>query len=204
MSLNSRVDELRLQDKLGKQNFLENTKNLFEPMTGTIKDVSESLMKTITENSIKNNQSISDLNRKELELMNDKGMIAPYLASSLVNLPKPENKSQFKLVKVHKPSRMKNFLINTSIPVTLCSNMLTFGDSNISFKVDGDLLETKTNYVFIVAHSNSQDQKLFFEFGKVITFNIRQKGRKSPWDESLIKKIVCYHGFWHFSKSFSI
>ena len=28
--------------------------------------------------------------------MNDKGMIAPYLASSSVNLIKPENKSQFR------------------------------------------------------------------------------------------------------------
>ena len=166
MSLNSRVDELRLQDKFGKQIFLENTKNLFEPMTGTIKDVSESLIKTITETSIKNNQSISGLNRKELELMNDKGMIAPYLASSLVSLPKPENKSQFKLVKVHKPSTMKIFLINTSIPVTLYSNMLTSGDSNISFKVDGDLLETITIYVFNVAHSNSQGQNYFMSLEK--------------------------------------
>ena len=31
--------------------------------------------------------------------MNDKGMIAPYLAISLVNLSKPENTSQFILIK---------------------------------------------------------------------------------------------------------
>ena len=31
--------------------------------------------------------------------MNDKGLIAPYLASSLVRLFTPENKSQFRLIK---------------------------------------------------------------------------------------------------------
>ena len=51
--------------------------------------------------------------------MNDKGIIAPYLASSLVNLLKPENKSQFKLKEDQNSFRMNNFLINTSIPITL-------------------------------------------------------------------------------------
>ena len=36
---------------------------------------------------------------------------------------------------------MKDFLINEGIPVTLFSNMLLFGDSSKSFKLDGDLLE---------------------------------------------------------------
>ena len=57
-------------------------------------------------------------------------MIAPYLASSLVNLFKPEKKSQYNLIKDHKSIEMNGFLINGGIPVTLYSNMLTFGDSN--------------------------------------------------------------------------
>ena len=88
------IDELRLQDKHGKQNIHEKTKKLFEPVTESIIDVSQGISKTITETSIKNNQAISHLNEKVLELMNDKGMVAPYLASSLVFLFKPENKSQ--------------------------------------------------------------------------------------------------------------
>ena len=44
--------------------------------------------------------------------------------------------------------------------------MLTFGDSNKSFKLDGDLFETMTNYDFNVNHANPQDQKLIYEFGK--------------------------------------
>ena len=35
--LNNQLDEIRLQVKLGKQNFHENTKSLFEPVTDTVK-----------------------------------------------------------------------------------------------------------------------------------------------------------------------
>ena len=64
-------------------------------MTDAIEDTSDNSTKTITESSIKNDKAIENLNEKILELMNDKGLIAPYLASSLVFLFKPENKSQF-------------------------------------------------------------------------------------------------------------
>ena len=70
--------------------------------------------------------------------MNDKGMIALYLASSLVNLLKHEYKSQCKLIKDPNSIRMNNFLINTSVPITLCGRMLTFRDTNRSFTVGGD------------------------------------------------------------------
>ena len=52
------------------------------------------------------------------------------------------------------------FLINEGIPVTISSNMLTFRESNKSFKLDGDLLEKIKNYDFTVGHSNPKDQKL--------------------------------------------
>ena len=87
-------------------------------------------------------------------------MIAPYLASSLVNLLKIENKSQFKLIKDHNSIRMNDFLMNGGMPVTLYSNVLTFRDTNKSFKLDRDLLETMTNFDFNVSHCNLQDQKL--------------------------------------------
>ena len=71
--------------------------------------------------------------------MNEKGLIAPYLASSLVNLFKPENKSQFRFKKDVNSIKMNEFLINGGIPVSLYSNMLNFRDSNKSFILDGDL-----------------------------------------------------------------
>ena len=79
-------------------------------------------------------------------------MIAPSLTSSLAHLFKPENKSLFKLLKDSNSIRLNDFLINTSIPVTLNSKMLTFRDGNKSFKLDGDLLKTKTNYNVILIH----------------------------------------------------
>ena len=94
-SLQDQLKDVRLQDKLGKQNFHKDMKKVFEPMTDAIKNTSENITKTSSEKSINNNKAIENLNEKILELMNDKGMIAPYLASSLVILFKPENKSQF-------------------------------------------------------------------------------------------------------------
>ena len=66
-----------------------------------------------------NNRAISDLHRKVLELMIGNGVIAPCLASSSINLYRPENKNQFKLLKDPNSNQMKDFSINTSTPVTL-------------------------------------------------------------------------------------
>ena len=78
-------------------------------MTDAIKNTSETITKTLTENSINNNKAIENLKEKILELMNDKGLISPYLASSLVNLFKPENKSQFRLKKDLDSTKMNVF-----------------------------------------------------------------------------------------------
>ena len=54
-SLQDQVKDLRLQDKLGKQNFHENAKKLYEPLTDATEDTPRDITKTITETSIKNN-----------------------------------------------------------------------------------------------------------------------------------------------------
>ena len=77
VSLQSQVKVARSQDKIGKQKFHEDLKEVFEPITKSLENTSENKTKTITETSIKNNTAISDLKEKILELMNDKGMIAP-------------------------------------------------------------------------------------------------------------------------------
>ena len=187
VSLQNQVKVVKLQDKLGEQNFHEDMKKVFEPVTKSLENTSENITKTLTENSVNNNKTIENLNEKILELMNNNGLIAPYLASSLVNLFKPENKSQFRLKKDLNSTKMNDFLINEGIPVTLVSNMLIFRDSNKSFKLEGDLLETMTNYDFNVDHSNQQDRKLIYEFVKEMNFNIRQKGNKSNRDKSIIR-----------------
>ena len=156
-------------------------------MTDVIKSTSENITKTLTEVSINNNKALENLNEKFLELMNDKGLISPYLAFSIANVFKPENKSQFRLKKDPNSSKMNDFLMNNGIPVTLFSNILTFRDSNKVFKLDGDLLESMTNYDFNVDHSNQQDRKLIYEFAKEMNFNIKQKRNRSDRDKSIIR-----------------
>ena len=187
VSLQNQVKVVKLQDKLGEQNFHEDMKKVFEPVTKSLENTSENITKTLTENSINNNKTTENLNEKILELMNNNGLIAPYLASSLVNLFKPENKSQLRLKKDLNSTKMNDFLINEGMPVTLVSNMLIFRDSNKSFKLEGDLLETMTNYDFNVDHSNQQDRKLIYEFVKEMNFNNRQNGNKSDRDKSITR-----------------
>ena len=74
-------------------------KKVFEPVTKYIKDVSEEVTKTLTENSNKNNQPLENLNNKLREIMNAGGILASYLMSPLSKITNPKNSSQFKLVK---------------------------------------------------------------------------------------------------------
>ena len=74
---------------------------------------------------------------------------------------------------------MNGFLINDGIPITLFSKKSLFRDSNKSFKLDVEILETKANYDFNVDHSNQQDRKLVYEFAKEMNFNIKQKEIKA-------------------------
>ena len=76
-------------EKLAKRGFQIDMKELFEPLTETIKNISQGITKSVTETSIQTNKVLEIVSEKVLELMNDKGMIAPYLALSLVNLLKP-------------------------------------------------------------------------------------------------------------------
>ena len=187
VSLQNQVKVVRLQDKLGKQNFHEDMQEVFEPLTNTLKKTSENISNTITETSIKNIKAISGLNEKVLELMSDKGLIAPYSASSLVNIFKPENKSQFRIKKDLNSTKMNDFLIHGRIPVTLFSKMITFRDSNKSFKLEGDLLKLISNYKFNADHSSPQDKKLIYEFAKEMDYDTKSTGRLSIRHSSIIK-----------------
>ena len=187
VSLQNQVKVVRLQDKLGKQNFHEDMEEIFEPITKSLEKTSENITKTLTENSINNNKAIENLNEKILELMNDKGMIAPSLASSLVNLFKPENKSQFRLRKETNSTKMNDFLTHGGIQVTPFSNMITFRDRYKSFRLEGDLLKLITNYIFNADHSSPQDKKLIFEFAKEMNYDTKSTGRPSTRHTSIIK-----------------
>ena len=187
VSLQNQVKVVKLQDKLGEQNFNEDMKKVFEPIADTIKDVSENITKTITETSKKNTKAVSDLNEKVLELMDEKGLIAPYLTSSLVEVFKKDNKSQFRLRKDPNSTKMNDFLIHGTIPVTIFSNMITFRDSNKSFRLEGDLLKIITNHKFNADNSSHQDKKLIYEFAKEMNYDTKSTGRPSTRHASIIK-----------------
>ena len=187
VSLQNQVKVVRLQDKLGEQNFHEDMTKVFEPLADSLKKTSESISKTITENSINNNKAIENLIEKILELMNDKGLIAPYLTSSLVEVFEKDNKSQFRLRKDPNSTKMNDFLLHGTIPVTIFSIMIIFRDSKKTFKLEGDLLKVITYYKFNADHSSPQDKKLFYEFAKEMNYDTKSTGRPSTRHTSIIK-----------------
>ena len=107
-SLESQVKAVRLQDRLGKQNFHKDMKKVFEPVTKSLENTSQDIPKTITETSIKNNQAIENLNKKLLEILNDRCLLATYLMSPLSEITNPENASLFKLVKDSNSNRVND------------------------------------------------------------------------------------------------
>ena len=185
--LQNQVQEVRLQNKLGDQNYHEDIKKFFKPMTDELKNTSEKITRTLTENSINNNKSIENLNEKILELMNEQGMIASYLTSSLVEVFKKDNKSQFRLRKDPDSTKLNDFLIHGKLPVTIFSNMITFRDTDKTFRLEGDLLKVITNHKFNVDHSNQQDRKIFYGFAKEMNYDTKSTGRPSVRHSSMIR-----------------
>ena len=187
VSLQEQVKVVKLQDKLGKQNFHEDMKKVFEPVTKSLENTSENLAKAITDSSIKNNQAIENINNNLLEIMNDRGILATYLMSPLSKITNPENKSQYKLVKDHNSNRVNDLLMKNKIPITLYGNMLTFRDTNKQFELKGDLLEMITNDKFNVDLASLSDKKLMYDFAKEMHFDPKASGNKSMRDRKLIK-----------------
>ena len=118
--------------------------------------------------------------------MDEKGMIASYLTSSLVVF-KEDNRSQFRLRKDPDSTKLNDFLIHGKIPVTIFSNMITFRDTDKTFRLEGDLLKVITNHKFNVDHSNPQDRKIIYQFAKEMNYDIKSTGRPSTRHNSMIR-----------------
>ena len=186
VSLQNQVKVVKLQDKLGEQNFHDDMKKVFEPVTKSLENNSENLTKAITETSIKNNLAIENINNNLLEIMNDRGILATYLMSPLSRITNPENTSQFKLVKDSSSNRVNDLKINNSIPNTLHNNLLTFRDTNKQFELKGDLLKMITNGKYNVDLASLSDKKLMYDFAKEMHFDLNARGNKSTRDRTLI------------------
>ena len=147
--LENQVKLVRLKDKLGKQNFHEDMKKVFEPVTKSIRDVSRDITKTMTENSIKNNKALEILNETLLEIMKDRVLLASYLLSPLSKITDLENNSRFILVENSNSNRVKDLLIHKTKPVTLYNKLLTFRDTDEEIELK-DLLKMISNKKFNV------------------------------------------------------
>ena len=186
VSLQNEVKVVRLQDRLGKQNFHEDMKKVFEPVTKSLENTSESLTKAITESSKNNNLALENLNNKLLEIMNDRGILATYLMSPLSKITNPENTTQFQLKKDPSSNRVNDLKIHNSIPITLHNNLLTFRDSGKVFELKGELLKMITNKNYNVNHASLSDKKLMYNFAKEMNFDKSRVGNKSTRDRTLI------------------
>ena len=186
-SLQDQVKVVRLQDKLGKQNFHEDMKKVFEPVTKSLENTSKNITNALTEAFIKDNQELENLNDKLLEIMNDRGILASYLMSPLSKITNPEKTSQFKLVKDHNSNRVTDLLMKNKIPITLYGNMLTFRDTNKQFELKGDLLEMINNSKYNVDFASLSGKRLMYDFAKEMHFDTKAVGKKSTRDKTLIK-----------------
>ena len=140
----------------------------------------------MTETSIKNRKALENLNNKLLEILNDRGIIATYLMSSLSKITNPENTSHFKFVKDSNSNRVNDLLIKNTIPITLHDNLLTFRDTNKQIELKGDVLQMITNKNYNVDLVSLADKKLMYVFAKEMHFDVRRQGRKSTRDRTPI------------------
>ena len=187
VALQIQVRAVRLQDKLSKQNFHEDMKTVFEPVTKSLKNNSEILTKTTTETSSKNKKAIENLNNKLLEKKNNRGILASFLIIPLSKITNPENTTQFKLVKDAKSNRVNDLKINKSIPITLYNKMLTFRDTGREFEIKGDVLEMITNKNYNVDLAKLSDKKLMYDFAKELNFDLIAISKKSTRDRTPVK-----------------
>ena len=110
--------------------------------------------------------------------MNDRGIIASYLLSPSSKITKPENTSQYKLVKDSNSIRVNDLLIHNTIPVTLYIVFLTFLDTGKVFELKRDFLKLITNKNYIVNFASLSDKKLLYDFAKELYFDVKAPGIK--------------------------
>ena len=131
---------------------------IFDPVTKSLESTSQDITKTITETSVKNYQAKENLNNKLSEIINDRGILAPFLMSPLSKITNPKSFSQFKLVKDSNSNRVNDMIKNKTIPITLYNNLLGFRDTGKEFELTGDLLKKITNKNYNVDLASLSDK----------------------------------------------
>ena len=133
---------------------------VFEPVTKSNKNVSEEVTKTMTENSIKNNQALEKLNNKRLEILNDRGIKASYFLYPSTKITNPKNSAQFKLVRDSSSNRVNDLLIHNANPINVHNTLLIFRDTNKEFELKGDHSKMITNENYNLDLASLADKKI--------------------------------------------
>ena len=102
---------INITRQASKKNFHGDIKNVFEPVTKTIKDTPEDATKTNTETSKGKDKELAKSNNKLLDIMKDRGILASYLLSPLPKITNPEQTSRIKRVESPDTNRVKYLLI---------------------------------------------------------------------------------------------
>ena len=190
VSLQDQEKAVRLQDKLGKQNFHEDMKKTIKPVSKSLGSISQDITKTITETSITNNQAKENLNTKFFEILNDRGIISYYVLSPLSKITNPENTSQFKPGKNSTSNSVKDLKINKTKTVTLHDNFLTFRDTKKQFELKGELSKMITNKIYKVDLANLSDKNKMYDIAKEMIFDLKAQGNESTRDKTLKKLLI--------------
>ena len=96
---------------------------MFQTVSGTIKNTSENNSKGMMFPSKENNKALENLSDKNLEIMNDRGIMASYFLSHSSKITNFEGTSQFELVKDSNSNRVIDLLIHNTKPVTLYNSL---------------------------------------------------------------------------------
>ena len=182
--LQSKVKQVRLVEKLGKQGFYCDTKEFFEPITKVVTDTSQKLLeeRKSTTKAIEELDE-SNVHVKTLQLINQSGEIHSKLIRPIAKLLVPTIKSHFRLYDDPDSDNWNDYVMNGEKD-TKYNHKLVFKKSGKVFTLRGDFLKLITEYKFNT--TDSRDTKLIIDFMHEISFDIHARG-KSLRDRHLIK-----------------
>ena len=160
--LQSKVKQVRLDEKLGKQGFHQDTKQQFESITKAVTDTNEKFLEE-TKYNTKAIESLDESNvqAKALELMNKNGIVDSSLIRPIVKLLVPKNKSQFRLDDDPDSENWNDFKMDGE-KVTVYDDKLLFRDTGVVFTLKGDVFSMITDYDFKKKNHLMRNKLLIF------------------------------------------
>ena len=185
--LQSKVKQVRLVEKLGKQGFHYDVKELFEPITKTLTDTSQKLLAE-TKSNTKAIENLDESNKyvRTLELMNKKEKIHSSFIRHIAKLLVANTESQFRLLDDRDSGHWNDYEMHGE-NVTVYDDKLVFRDTGVVYTLKGDTLSLIPDYCF--NETDSPDAKKIINCFDEIHFNIHVKS-KSSRDKNLLKKLL--------------